>query len=57
MTNSATIQAQIQGIESAHPNVDPIYELLEDVKGPGPADPKLQGLHNPGQQQDSLEEL
>ena len=29
MTSSATTQAQIQGFELAHPNIYPIYELLE----------------------------
>ena len=33
LTNSATIQAQIQGFELAHPNIYPIYELLECMKG------------------------
>ena len=34
LTNSATIQAQIQGSELAHPNIYPIIELLEHVKEP-----------------------
>ena len=34
LTNSATTQAQIQGFELAHPNIYPIYELLECVKVP-----------------------
>ena len=34
LTNSATTQAQIQGFELAHPNIYPIYELLECMKGP-----------------------
>ena len=33
LINSATFQAQIQGFELAHPNIYPIYELLECVKG------------------------
>lgn len=32
MTNSATIQIQIQDFELAHPNIYPIYELLEHAK-------------------------
>ena len=32
LTNSVTTQAQIQGIELAHPNIYAIYELLEGVK-------------------------
>ena len=34
LTNSASTQAQIQGSELAHPNIYPIYELLEFMKGP-----------------------
>ena len=33
VTNSTTTQAQIQGYKLAHPNIYPIYELLEQVKG------------------------
>ena len=33
MTNSAATQAQIQGFELIHPNIYPIYHLLECVKG------------------------
>jgi hypothetical protein len=33
LTNSATIQAQIQGFELAHPNIYSIYELLKHLKG------------------------
>ena len=33
MTSSATTQAQIQGFELAHPNIYPICELLEHMKG------------------------
>jgi len=32
MTNSATIQAQIQDFELTYPNIYPIYELLEHAK-------------------------
>jgi hypothetical protein len=34
LTDSATPQAQSQGFEVAHPNIYPIYELLEHVKKP-----------------------
>lgn len=34
MTNSAATQAQIQGFVLGHPNIHPICELLEQVKGP-----------------------
>lgn len=34
LTSSATIQVHIRGFELAHPNIYPIYELLEHVKGP-----------------------
>lgn len=33
LTNSAITQAQIQGFEVAQPNIYPIYELLEHLKG------------------------
>jgi hypothetical protein len=33
LTNSATIQAQIQGFELAQPNISPIYQPLEHMKG------------------------
>ena len=33
MTSSDTSQAQIQGFELAHPNIYPIYELVESIKG------------------------
>ena len=33
LTNSVTTQAQIQDFELAHPNIYPICELLEHVKG------------------------
>ena len=36
LTSSATTQAQIQGFELAQPNIHPICELLECVKGPVP---------------------
>jgi len=34
LTNSATIQDQIQDHELAHPNIYPICELLEHMRGP-----------------------
>ena len=34
MTNSATIHPQMQGFELACPNIYPLYELLEHMKGP-----------------------
>lgn len=34
LNSSATTQAQIQGSELAHPNIYPVYALLERVKGP-----------------------
>ena len=34
LTSSATTQAQTQGSELAYHYLDPIYELLELVKGP-----------------------
>ena len=34
LSSSALSQAQIQGFELAHPNIYPIYDLLEHVKGP-----------------------
>ena len=33
LTSSDTSQAQIQGFELAHPNIYPINELLECMKG------------------------
>jgi hypothetical protein len=30
----------MQGFELAHPNIDPIYDLLEHCVKAGPADPK-----------------
>ena len=33
MTNLATTQAQIQGLEFAHPYICSIYDLLECMKG------------------------
>lgn len=33
MNNLANIQAQIQGFELSHPNIYPVYELLEYTKG------------------------
>ena len=38
-----------------HSTIHPTYELLEHVKGPAPR-PKLQDLHDIGQQQDIQEE-
>jgi hypothetical protein len=32
-TNSVASQAQIQGFELAHPNIYPVYDLLECMKG------------------------
>lgn len=52
MASSDTSQAQIQGFKLAHPNIYPIEELLEFMKSAAPTDPKLQNLHNTGQQQD-----
>ena len=49
-------KGQIQGSELAHPNICPICELPEHLKGASPVDPKLQDLHDTGQQQDILEE-
>jgi hypothetical protein len=54
LTSSATAQAQTQGFELAHPNIYPINELMECMKEP--TDPKLQALHDTGQQQDLQEE-
>ena len=34
MTKSDTTQVQIQGFEMAHPNIYPIYELIQCLKGP-----------------------
>ena len=50
LTNSATTQAHIQDFELVHPNIYPIYELLEHVN------PNLQDLHDMGKQQDIQEE-
>lgn len=36
MTSSDTTQAKIQGFELAYPNIYPINELLESLKGPIP---------------------
>ena len=33
LTNLTTTQTQIQGFELAHPNINPIYELLDHMKG------------------------
>lgn len=48
LINSATSQAQNQGLELADPNIYPIYDLLEHVKGASPKDPKVQDLHDIG---------
>jgi hypothetical protein len=34
LTNSANTQPLTQSFEMAHPNIYPIYELLEHMKGP-----------------------
>lgn len=34
LLNSAMTQAQIQGLELVQPNIYPMYELLENLKGP-----------------------
>ncbi|KAL6055900.1 hypothetical protein STEG23_016949, partial [Scotinomys teguina] len=34
LANSATIQAYIQGFKLSHPNIYPISDLLDSVKGP-----------------------
>ncbi|KAL6081675.1 hypothetical protein STEG23_005582 [Scotinomys teguina] len=44
-------QAPNQGYELVHSNIDLIYELLEHMKGP--ADPKLQDIHDTRQQEDT----
>ena len=33
LTNPTNTQAQIRGFELAHPNIYPIYKLLEPLKG------------------------
>jgi hypothetical protein len=53
LTNSAATKAQIQGFKLSHPNIYPIDELLDHVKGSVlQIDQKLQDLHDTGQQQD-----
>jgi hypothetical protein len=51
---SDTSQAQIQGFELVHPNIYPTDELL--MTGVGLVHPKLQNLHDTGQQQETREE-
>lgn len=41
-------RAQIQGLESAHPNIYSICELLEK-EGAGPTEARPQDLHDSGQ--------
>ena len=55
MSNSATFLVQIQGFELLSLNIHPIYDFLGHMKGAGPTDPKLWGLHDPEQHQDILE--
>jgi hypothetical protein len=43
LSNSATMYAQIQGSELAHPTIYAISELMEHVQGASPADPKPTG--------------
>ena len=50
--NSATTQAQIQGLELTRPNSYPVYEPLEHTKGL-----VLQDLRDTGQQQDIQDEF
>lgn len=52
-TNSATIQAQIPGFESTHPDTYPVCGLLVLVKGLALQNqPNLQDFQDTGQQQD-----
>jgi hypothetical protein len=52
LASSDTSQTQIQGFELSHLNIYPTDELLEYIKGLVLQDPKLQDLHDTGQQQD-----
>ena len=45
-----------QSFELAHPNIDPIYDLLEHVKGPVLQIQVCGILQNTGQQQDIRDE-
>lgn len=55
MNNSATTQAQIQGVELFHPNILPHLWTAGESEGSGPTDPK-QDFHGTGQQQGVWEE-
>ena len=52
-TKPTTTQARTRVIELAHP---PCLWSAGACEGTGPADPKLQDLHDTGQQQDTQEE-
>lgn len=47
LISSATTHAQ--GFEMAHPNIHPIYDLLEHMRAPIPVYPELQDLRSTGQ--------
>ena len=49
--NSAT-KAHIHGFELVHPNIYPIYDLLEHMKGTGPVKLQQQDVHDSEQKQD-----
>lgn len=49
LANSANTQAQIQGFEVALCIIYPMYEPAGALEGTGPAEPKLQDLHDIGQ--------
>lgn len=56
VTSSATTQAQIQDSELSHPNIYLHLWTARACEGFGTADPKLQDLHDTGQQQEIWEE-
>ena len=56
VTNSATIQAQLQVFELAHANINPILCTVEACEKVSPAYPKLQDLCDTEQQQDPNED-
>jgi hypothetical protein len=52
LTSSATTQAQIQGSELAYPQNLYHLQMVGACERACPADPKLQELHDTGQQQE-----
>ena len=55
MSSSATAQATVQGSKLAHPKICIMYEQLVLLKRASLTAPKLQDLHDTGQQDDQEE--